>query len=285
MRLVAITPENVNIDALYSNINPLIQPIIPENEEENRQSYLCSLIIPAYNEEKRIKPFLEELKSKLPLNWEVIIVCDGTDKTAEIARKVDDRFRVLSFDKRLGKGGATKKGFKVAIGEIIGYVDADGSIPWESVQKVFDVVIKGEMVATGSRWMKDSKVIISQPFLRIILGRMYHYFTILFLRVDIKDTQCGLKVFRREVVTRILKNVTISNLSFDTAFLYHTQKAGYRIAEIPITWKDTDGSKISPFKSAFVMFLTLVGIRFAHSKLSKKVLKYLEMNYKLFGYI
>lgn len=280
-----MTSEMANIDASYSNINPLIQSIIPESKEENRQSYLCSLIIPAYNEEKRIKPFLEELKTKLPLDWEVIIVCDGTDKTAEIARKIDDRFRVLSFSKRLGKGGATKKGFIAATGKVVGYVDADGSIPWESIQKVFDVIIKGEMVAAGSRWMNDSKVVISQPLLRIILGRIYHYFTILFLRVTIKDTQCGLKVYRKEVVTRLLKDVTISNLSFDTAFLYHAQKAGFRISEIPITWKDMDGSKISPFKTAFVMFLTLVGIRFAHSKLSKKILKYLEANYKFFDRI
>ena len=99
----------IQMDASYSQVSPLIQQ---ENREAQRQSYLCSLIIPAYNEEKRIKPFLEDLKTKIPSNWEVIIVCDGTDKTAEIAKKVDDRFRVLSFSKRLGKGGGIIKGFK-----------------------------------------------------------------------------------------------------------------------------------------------------------------------------
>ena len=211
------------------------------------------------------------MKTKIPSNWEVIIVCDGTDKTAEITRKIDDRFRVLSYSKRLGKGGATKKGFLAATGEIIGYVDADGAIPWESIQKVFETVIKGEKVAVGSRWMKDSKVLVRQPITRVILGRLYHYFTILFLRVDIKDAQCGLKVYKREVVNKVLKNITISNMSFDTAFLYHAQKAGYRVAEIPITWKDMDGSKISPVKTSFIMFITLIGIRIAHSRFSKKI--------------
>ena len=107
----------------------------------------------------------------------------------------------------------------------------------------------------------------------------------LFLRVNIKDTQCGLKVYKREVVDNILKDITISNLSFDTAFLYHTNKAGYGISEIPITWKDMDGSKVSPVKTSFVMFITLIGIRFAHSRFSKKVFQFLKNNYNTFGYI
>ena len=273
------------MDASYSQVNPSIQQLQQENREAQRQSYLCSLIIPAYNEEKRIKPFLEDLKTKIPVNWEVIIVCDGTDKTAEIARKIDDRFRVLSFSKRLGKGGATKKGFMAATGQILGYVDADGAIPWESIHKVFEVVIKGEMAAVGSRWMKNSKVLIRQPIMRVILGRLYHYFTMLFLDIELKDTQCGLKVYKKEVVNKILKDIIISNLSFDTAFLYHTKKAGYGITEIPIIWKDMDGSKISPVKTSFIMFITLIGIRLAHSRFSNKVLQFIKVNYNTFGYI
>ena len=261
------------MDASYSQVSPLIQQ---ENREAQRQSYLCSLIIPAYNEEKRIKPFLEDLKTKIPSNWEVIIVCDGTDKTAEIAKKIDDRFRVLSFSKRLGKGGATKKGFLAATGEIIGYVDADGAIPWESIDKVFEVVLKGEKIAVGSRWMKDSKVLIRQPISRVILGRLYHYFTMLFLGVNTKDTQCGLKVYKREVISEVLKDITISNLSFDTAFLYYTKRAGYKVTEVPIIWKDMDGSKISPFKTSIIMLITLIVIRLAYSRFSNKILKMLE---------
>ncbi len=272
------------MDASYSQVSPSIQQLQQENRETQRQSYLCSLIIPAYNEEKRIKPFLEDLKTKIPSNWEVIIVCDGTDKTAEIAKKIDDRFRVLSFSKRLGKGGATKKGFLAASGEIIGYVDADGAIPWESIQRVFETVIKGEKVAVGSRWMRDSKVLIRQSIARVILGRLYHYFTMLFLGISIKDTQCGLKVYKKEVISKVLKDITISNLSFDTAFLYHTKKKGFNVTEIPIVWKDMDGSKISPVKTSVIMFITLIGIRFAHSRFSDKILKFIKINYVTFGY-
>ena len=132
--------------------------------------------------------------------------------------------------------------------------------------------------------MKNSNVVVSQPILRVVLGRIYHYFTILFLRINTKDTQCGLKVFKRDVVLNIVKDITISNLSFDTAFLYHTKKAGYIVNEIPITWKDMDGSKISPIKTSFIMFITLIGIRMAHSKFSKKILEFLKLNYKTFDY-
>ena len=255
------------MEAQYSFQNSIIKP---KEEEVFRQSYKCSLIVPAYNEEIRIKPFLESIKTKLPLDWEVIIVCDGTDKTADIARKIDDRFRVLSYGKRLGKGGAIKKGFHAATGEIIGYVDADGAIPWESIHRVFETVLKGDMAAVGSRWMKDSKLLVEQSLLRVLLGRIYHYFTVLFLRVYIKDTQCGVKFFKKEVVSKIIKCVTINNLSFDTAFLYHAEKAGYNVKEIPIVWKDVDGSKISPFKTSFIMLITLMGIRLASSKIPNK---------------
>ena len=141
------------------------------------------------------------------------------------------------------------------------------------------------MAAAGSRWMKNSNVVVRQPLLRVVLGRLYHYFTMLFLGIKIKDTQCGLKVYKREVVGEVLKKITTSNLSFDTAFLYHAQKTGYNVAEIPITWKDMDGSKVSPFKTAFIMFITLIGIRLAHSRFSRKILQLIEINYKSFGYI
>ena len=124
--------------------------------------------------------------------------------------------------------------------------------------------------AVGSRWMKDSKLLVEQPLLRVFLGRIYHYFTVFFLRVYIKDTQCGVKFFKKEVVSKVVKSVTINNLSFDTAFLYHAEMAGYNVKEIPIVWKDVDGSKISPFKTSFIMLITLMGIRLASSKIPNK---------------
>ena len=225
-----------------------------------------SLVVPAYNEEKRIIPFLNHLKKELPENWEVIVICDGTDNTANIARSIDLRFKVIEFEHRLGKGGAIKAGLSAANGDVLGYVDADGAIPVSEVLKVFGSIDDDVHVAVGSRWVRGSKLEKKQPLMRVILGRLYHYMSFALLGLAIKDTQCGVKAFRAEIVKDKLKGVTLKNLSFDTALLYHCQKSGAKIAELPIVWSDVKGSKVRPIKTALIMLVSLVGIKIANSK-------------------
>ena len=259
--------------APYSDFK-LHESSIVEIDHETLSSYkgpisnvnTYSLVIPAYNEEKRIRPFLEHLKSELPEGWEVIVVCDGTDNTANIVRSINSRFKVMEFEHRLGKGGAIKAGLKVARGEVVGYVDADGAISFGEVLKVFGAVIEDTQVAIGSRWVIGSRLETKQPLMRVILGRLYHYMSFALLGLTIKDTQCGLKVFRADTVKEIINSVTLRNLSFDTAILYHCQKIGTKIAEVPIVWKDVKGSKVRPAKTAFAMLLSLVGLKIANSK-------------------
>ena len=250
-------------DSKYEEIKhreTTIENVIPS------QFQTYSLIIPAYNEGKRIGPFLEHLNKYLSNEWEVIVVCDGSDNTAEVARSAGSRFNVLEFKKRLGKGGAVKEGFNVAHGNIIGYVDADGAISFNEIAKVFGVVNGSTQVSVGSRWVNGSQLTKSQPILRVILGRLYHYMSFALLGIRVKDTQCGVKAFEASTVKTILNSVTLRNLSFDTAILYHCHKKGTKIAEVPIVWKDVEGSKVRPLKTAFIMFLSLVGLKIANSK-------------------
>lgn len=233
------------------------------------KTYVYSLIIPAYNEEKRIGPFLDHLKENLSSEWEIIVVCDGNDRTADIARSYNDKFKVLESQHRLGKGGAILEGFKASKGDIVGYVDADGAISVSEVLKVFSHVSGDCDVAVGSRWLKNSKVIVRQPLLRIILGRLYHYMAFAILGLSTKDTQCGIKAFKANTLNKILPQVTLKNLSFDTAILYHCRKFGSKIAEIPIAWSDVEGSKVNPVKTALIMFASLIGLRLAHSNKHK----------------
>ncbi len=225
-----------------------------------------SLVIPAYNEEKRIRPFLEHLKAELPDGWEVIVVCDGTDSTADIVKSIDSRFKVIEFEYRLGKGGAIKAGLYVSHGDVLGYVDADGAISFSEVLKVFGAVKNDTPVAVGSRWVRGSKLERKQSIRRMILGRLYHYMSFALLGLTIKDTQCGLKSFKASMLKEVINSVTLRNLSFDTAILYHCQIRGINIAEVPIIWKDVKGSKVKPIKTALVMLLSLVGLRIANSK-------------------
>lgn len=232
----------------------------------DRFSY--SLIIPAYNEELRIGNFLRSIVVHLTELDEIIVVCDGTDSTSKIAREISPKIRVLEFDQKLGKGGAILEGFKAASCEVIGYVDADGAIPWHEVKKVLTSVSYDTPVAIGSRWMKGSKIVKRQPFHRILLGRIYHYVALALLGLTVKDTQCGLKAYRSDVVRDVLRRIRIRNLSIDTAFLYHCMELGFSIREIPIEWQDIDGSKFDPLKSAFFMLVTLIGLRVSHSRFS-----------------
>ncbi len=240
-----------------------------------------SLVIPAYNEENRIRPFLEQLRDELSEGWEIIVVCDGNDKTAEIANSFDGRFDVYEYGSKLGKGGAILEGFRKAKGEVIGYVDADGSLDSNEIMKVFNSIERESPVAIASRWVKGSKIAVKQPLHRIILGRIYHYVTFAMLGIRQKDTQCGLKAYRRDVLNEIMQKLTLTNLSIDTAILYHCKLRSYRVIEIPVTWKDIGGSRFKPLRTAIVMLGTLVGLRLAHKVKTNNIRNKLTELYEL----
>lgn len=232
-----------------------------------------SLVIPAYNEEKRIRPFLEHIESELPLEWEIIIVADGDDRTADIAKSFGNRFTVYEYGHKLGKGGAILEGFKKANGEVIGYVDADGALKASEILRVFNGVNNDSPVAIGSRWVNGSRILTKQPVLRVILGRLYHYVTFAFLGIKQKDTQCGLKAYRKELIHEIIGKLTLTNLSIDTAIIYHCKLLNQKILEVPVSWQDIGGSKFHPLKSAIVMFGTVVGLRIVHGVKSQRIRK------------
>ena len=247
---------------------------LPLEETKAVHDYVrYSLIVPAYNEEKRIRPFLEHLREIISNDWEVIIVCDGTDNTASIARKFGSIFQVLEFGRRLGKGGAVLEGFRHANGDIIGYVDADGALSVDEIRRIFGMVGPLQPVVIASRWINGSKIEIKQSLTRLVMGRLYHYATFAILGIKQKDIQCGLKAFNRNALFNIMGRLQLSNMSLDTAILYHCKLLGYPISEAPVHWKDVKGSKFTPIKTAMAMFFTLVGLRLAHSTKSMRFRK------------
>lgn len=225
-----------------------------------------SLIIPAYNEENRIAGFLKSLSPFIFSFDEILAICDGNDKTAEIIKTEIPRIKVVEYEKRLGKGGAILEGFRLAQGDVIGYVDADGSISPEDALRVFASVNSDTSVSIGSRWLKDSKVLNKQPLTRIILGRLYHYLAFTLLGIREKDIQCGVKAFNKELIEALQSKVTVKNFSFDTAVLFHCKKMFKKISEVPISWKDVSGSRVNPLRESIVMFATLIGLFLANSK-------------------
>ncbi len=236
-------------------------------------SMKVSIIVPAYNEEERILKTLNDyyntFNTTFRNNFELIVEMDGcTDNTPEIVREFSrgkNNIRILEFPKRLGKGGGIKEAFKIANGEIIGFTDADDSTPAKEFLKLIKEIENGYDVVLGSRWLKESRVLIPQPLYRQILSRGFNLLVRIFFGLSIRDTQCGAKVFRKDVVDAVLSDLQVNGFAFDVELLYLAHKKGFRIKEVPIEWYNDKNSTLDVKKVVPEMFMALVKVRLYHS--------------------
>ncbi len=226
-----------------------------------------SLMIPAYNEGKKIIRTLEKLQSFVENekdDWEVLIINDGsTDNTLKILKNYQPQFfKIVSYNQNKGKGFAIKKGVKQATGDHICFIDSDLAYSFDNLKnllsylKDFDVVI-------GSRNLEtDNHENIST--LRRIFGKGFNILSNIILGYRIKDTQCGLKVFKKEAAKSLFSKQTLNEWSFDTELLYLAKKKKYRIKEVKavvLQEYGTKDSKINFLKDPIKMFLDLLKIR------------------------
>jgi len=216
---------------------------------------MISIIIPAYNEEKRIGKTLDNYKGFFK-NSEIIVVCDGQDNTAEIAKS--KKLKVLEFQRRLGKGLAIRKGLLVAQGSIIGFVDADGSVSAKEFKKLIDE-INGHDCAIASRRLKESKI-EGDSAIRKFLRKSFNILVNSLFFLGIKDTQCGGKVLKRTVLKSILPELKTREFEFDIELLWNLKKNNFRIKEVPIVWTHTPATKM-PINIP-KMIITLLRLRF-----------------------
>lgn len=223
-----------------------------------------SVVIPAYNEENRIKNILEPL-SKYPDITEIIVVCDGTDRTPEVAASYP-KVRVLRYARKLGKGGAIIEGIKASAGTYVAYVDADGAIPASEVMRLIGLLGNDKKVIVASRWVKGSKVERREGIVNIISGRVFHYLLFYFLGIRIKDTQCGLKCFPGTVREEVIPHIGTTNRFFDVSFLYNCQLRGYSICEIGIRWSHNEDTRMPIKKAVPMMFLFIIGLKIANTR-------------------
>ena len=218
-----------------------------------------SIVIPAYNEADNIE---KVVKATLELeDIEVIISDDGSiDNTAMVAKELAKLENVLLVSgENRGKGAAIKRGLKIASGEIFGFLDADMSAHPKALVRLFNEIENGADVAIGSRDLPESIISIKQPGYRRFMGYVYRNFTRWLFKMDIKDFQCGLKVFKREVWENV--NVRTDGFSFDTELITRAHKKGYTIREVPITWQNFRRSKVNPLSDPVKMFIELLKIR------------------------
>jgi dolichyl-phosphate beta-glucosyltransferase len=233
-----------------------------------KQIYL-SVIIPAYNEEKRLPSTLREMYKYLSsqsYSFEIIVVSDGsTDKTVQVAERISleemEELRVIDFKKNYGKGYGVKIGMLEAKGKYRLFMDADNSTSVDQVEKMFPWFEKGYDVVIGSRDIKGAVLDPPQPFHRRFVGSVFRFLTHLIIGTwKIKDSQCGFKCLTQKATEDICPKCTINKFSFDPEILVLAKKMNYKIKEIPVHWKNDLNSKVK-LKSTFNMFRDLLRIR------------------------
>ena len=237
------------------------------------QVYL-SIVISAYNESKRIGKTIERINEYLtqqPYRYEIIIVDDGssddTNKIVQSFIKNSVHFRLVDYAPNRGKGYAVKTGMLTATGKYVLFTDADLSTPIEEVERFISIMESGNYhMVIGSRGLADSEILKHQPWFREKMGKIFNRFVHLLVFPGIKDTQCGFKLFRREIISPLFTKQTIDRFSFDVEILYLAQKLGCRIKEEPVRWINSPATKVNPFTDATRMLFDLTIIKWRHRK-------------------
>jgi dolichol-phosphate mannosyltransferase len=204
-----------------------------------------SLVIPAYNEENRIRPLFDAISR---FDGELIVVCDGTDGTArvveEIARtRTDLVIRCLTFNRRLGKGGGVVAGLAAARATLVGFFDADGSTTMSEMMRLFSCLADNDG-AIGSRWVPVSTLTVRQGILRRLESRSFNLLIRCLFGLHFHDTQCGAKVFKKTAIDMVLPAIVSRGFEFDVELLWRLHRAGCRVVEVPIEWQNKGDSRV-----------------------------------------
>jgi dolichyl-phosphate beta-glucosyltransferase len=227
---------------------------------------LLSIIIPAHNEENRLPRSLEQVFAFLAeqsYQAEVLVIENGSqDRTLEIAQGFTSRFKTLRVihEAGRGKGLAVRRGMLEAQGEYRFMCDADLSMPIEEVNKFLPPKLSGFDIAIGSREVSGA-VRYNEPFYRHFGGRFINYLIRVLILPQLQDTQCGFKCFRAEVAEDLFGRQLLNGWSFDVEVLYLAERAGYKIAEIPVNWYYRTESKVSALPDAMRMISDIFQMR------------------------
>jgi dolichyl-phosphate beta-glucosyltransferase len=229
-----------------------------------------SIVIPCYNEELRLPGTIEQIERYLAgkgASYELILVddgsADGTRKIMDVAAERNPAVRLEALPHNRGKGRALAEGVAAARGEEILVTDADLSTPIDELDKLQSELRAGAGVAIASRALKGSRVEVSQPIYRVLMGKAFNLLVQAVLLPGIWDTQCGFKLFRADVAHDAFAQLTTDGFGYDPEVLYRAKRRGVRIAEVPVVWRNSAPTKVSPITSSIDMFRHVLRIRFA----------------------
>jgi len=241
-----------------------------------------SIVIPAYNESKKIARDIEAATAFLESNHltgQVIVVDDGSkDNTSEAAKDAVTNpptgidIKVERYNQHRGKGYAVRKGIEQTSGEFVMFADSGLCVPYEDTLRGIDLIKKRECdIAHGSRKMQGCRIERDQSLYRHICSKMFHWFVIHDMKIpaEFTDTQCGFKIYRGDVARHLYSECITDGFTFDIEIIMRAQKEGYKIKEFPIDWTCDPDSRLSPTRSSWRVLSELLTIRKVMAKNKK----------------
>ena len=228
-----------------------------------------TLVIPAYNEARRLGGTLDAVAAYLAqtgIDANVIVVDDGsTDGTADVAADhvvSDHPVDVITLPGQRGKGAAVRAGMLAADADVIGFVDADLSTPLDELPRVLEAFEHGHDVAIGSRALSRSRLLRAQSPARRVSAWIFRGLAPITAGLHgFSDSQCGFKFFRRDVAKELFGATVVERWVFDVEVLRLAVHRGYRVAQIPVAWRDHPGSRLRLTRVAVGVLRDLVRIR------------------------
>ena len=227
------------------------------------------MVIPAYNEERRIADTLKSVDGYLQrqaYEYEIIVVVNNShDRTFDVVKELEATTIQKATAMNLpegGKGNAVKRGIlERASGDIIMFMDADNATPISEIEKFLPYFNQGYSVVIGSRYTNPELVTVHQPLYRIILSRMSNLLIQLLAVPGIKDTQLGFKAFTRKAALEIFPLVTVLRWGFDMEVLTIAEARGFKIKEVGVSWSEHGGGHV-PLKAYVESLFDLFKIKF-----------------------
>lgn len=210
-----------------------------------------SVVIPSYNEEKRIKATLlsaSEFLKKQAYESEILVVSDGSkDATADVVKSLQAQIPNLKLVENTdnhGKGWVTKQGMLEATGDVRVFMDADNSTKIDEISNFLPYFDEGYDLVIGSRRINGSVIAVHQPWIRDLQGTIFRSIVHLVVPLGVTDSQCGFKAFSAEAATKIFPHQKIYRWAFDVEILALARKMNFKIKEVPITWVNDEESHV-----------------------------------------
>jgi dolichyl-phosphate beta-glucosyltransferase len=227
-----------------------------------------SVVIPAYDEARRLPPYLEDVVAYFEGRgepYEIIVVDDGsTDATCAVVEAVSrdhPSVRVLSLGRNRGKGAAVRAGMLAARGRFRLFTDADGATPIAELKRLEPALGAGADVVVGSRVVVDPGVSVTAQRHRVAAGRVFNRLVAWLGVRGVADSQCGFKAFTGAAADRLFGQLRTEGFGFDVELLLLAQAEGYRVVEVAINWVDQAGSKVAVLRHGPGMLWQILGAR------------------------